>query len=277
MASSLWRRRPWNWVLLLLVLALVVFVRRWVHHAQLESVSVIVPPDLSAADVVRAPAPIIVQRMALDVRDVLSPAQRPRLAVLTFDDGPFAVTTPVLLAQLQALHVPAVFFLIGNDAQQQPALAQRLERGGMELGNHTLTHPQLEGMPLFAQQAEIAGGEQQIESVTGTRPRYFRPPHGSYDAATIEAARAQRQTVALWDVDPGDWRSISAQDIISNVEEHARAPAVILLHNGKQATIEALPPIVAAYQAAGFQFVTLSELQRRVPLAAINDPIKIAL
>ena len=173
--------------------------------------------------------------------------------------------------------MPAVFFLIGDDAQQQPALAQRLVRSGMELGNHTLSHPQLVGMPFFQQQAEIAGGALRIESVTGAKPHYFRPPHGNYDAATIAAARAQRQTVALWDVDPGDWRSIGVDDIVSNVERHARAPAVILLHNGKQATIEALPRIVAAYRAAGFRFVTLSELQRLAPLDAINDPVKIDL
>ncbi|MDQ6825057.1 MAG: hypothetical protein M3007_06300, partial [Candidatus Eremiobacteraeota bacterium] len=84
-------------------------------------------------------------------------------------------------------------------------------------------------------------------------------------------------TMALWDVDPGDWRNIKADDISTNVEQHARAPAVILLHNGKRATIEALPRIVARYRAAGFTFVTLSELQRRVPLSVINDPITVAL
>ncbi len=270
-------KRPLAWALVLLALVLIVLARRWVHHAQLEAVPVIVPADASAADIVHPPAGVIVRRMALDVTDALTRPKRPRLAVLTFDDGPYPVTTPLLLARLQALKVPAVFFLIGADARQQPALAQRVTGLAMELGNHTLTHPELAGLPLAAQLAEIEGGAAQLRSITAVTPHYFRPPHGNYDAATIVAARAQNQTVALWDVDPGDWRNIKADDISNNVERHARAPAVILLHNGKRATIEALPRIVAGYRAAGFTFVTLSELQRRVPLSVINDPIKVAL
>ena len=272
------RRRPWLWLPILLVVAVaVVLLRRWVHHAQLESVSVIVPDDVAAVDVVHPPAGTIARRMLLDVEETFAPPSRPRLAVLTFDDGPFPVTTPLLLAQLQALQVPADFFLIGDDARQQPALAQSLATGSVELGNHTLTHPELPGRTLFEQQAEIAGGALEIARVTGAQTQYFRPPHGNYDAITIRAARAQRQTVALWDVDPGDWRTITPQAIIENVEGRARAPAVILLHNGKLATVQALPAIVDAYRAAGYRFVTLSELQRQVPLDAINDPVKVKL
>ena len=271
-------RGPLTWALVVIALLLVIFAgRRWVHHAQLESIPVIVPDDLSAGDVVHPPAGAIARRMLLDVRDAFSRPVRPRLAVLTFDDGPFPVTTPLLLAQLQGLNVPAVFFLIGNDSRQQPALAQRLAAEKMELGNHTLSHPELAGLPAGQQLAEIAGGKMEIRLVTGVKTRYFRPPHGNFDATTIDAARAQAQTVALWDVDPGDWRNISADVIIANVTQRARAPAVILMHNGKFATIEALPRIVAAYRAAGFTFVTLSELQRRLPLTAINDPVKVAL
>jgi peptidoglycan/xylan/chitin deacetylase (PgdA/CDA1 family) len=58
---------------------------------------------------------------------------------------------------------------------------------------------------------------------------------------------------------------------------HARAPAVILLHNGSVATIDALPAIVNSYRAAGFEFVTLSDLVRRVPLDEINTPVAVAV
>ncbi|MDQ6781350.1 MAG: polysaccharide deacetylase family protein [Candidatus Eremiobacteraeota bacterium] len=270
-------RRPRTWALLLLTLILVLALRRWVHHAQIESMSVIVPDDVSATDVAHPSPGRLLQRMTLDVQDIMSRPQRPRLAVLTFDDGPYPVTTPLLLAQLQALHAPAVFFFIGDDARRQPAIAQRAAIPGIEIANHTLTHPQLVGMSVADQAIEVTEGASTIAQVSARATRYFRPPHGNYDAATIEAARGAHQTVALWDVDPGDWRMLTADQIVSSVRTHARAPAVILLHNGKQATIEALPRIVAAYRQAGFTFVTLSELQRRVPLAAINDPERLSI
>jgi peptidoglycan/xylan/chitin deacetylase (PgdA/CDA1 family) len=270
-------RRPLAWVLVLCIAAAVVFVRRWVHHAQLESTPVIVPPDAAASDVIHPPPREIVQRMLLEAKETVAPPQRPRLAVLTFDDGPFPVTTPLLLAQLKALDVPAVFFLIGRDAQAQPAIAQRIGAAGIEIGNHTLTHPEMSQLDAAAQMEEIEAGARQIQALTGQAPKYFRPPHGNYNAATIGAARRLGETIVLWDVDPGDWRSLSADAIAASVISRARSPAVILLHNGKLATVEALPRIVRAYRAAGFQFVTVSQLQQRLPLASINDPIRVTV
>ena len=270
-------RRPFFWALLIGAAVLVIFLRRWVHHAQLESVPVIVPPDVAAADVVAPPASVIVRRMLLDVHDLVAPPKRPRLAVLTFDDGPFPVTTPLLLAQLRALRVPAVFFVIGRDAQEQPAITVRARAAGIELGNHTQTHPEMSALDAREQANEVAGGVRSIVELTGERARYFRPPHGNYNATTVDVAQGQGEVVTLWDVDPGDWRSLTAEQIAESVRKHARSPAVILLHNGKQATIEALPRIVREYRNAGFEFVTLSELQRRLPLDAINDPIRVQM
>lgn len=272
-----WWGRPWIWVALLLLAAAIVFVRRWVHHAQLESIPIIVPLQMPAADVISPPAGMVARRMLREAEEALAPRRRPRLAVLTFDDGPFPVTTPVLLLQLRALNVPAVFFFIGRDALEQPAIASRAAAWGMEIGNHTSTHPEMALLTPHDQAREIEQGAAQILAVTGQRPSFFRPPHGNYDAATIDAARAARQTMVLWDIDPGDWRSVPAAAIVSNVVAHAKTPAVILLHNGREATIEALPQIVQAFRHGGFQFVTLSELQRRLPLDAINDPLQVRL
>lgn len=265
------------WVALVVLLAAVIFVRRWIHHAQLELVPVIVPQDEPAADVLSPPARAVTQRMLRELREAFNPPARPRLAVLTFDDGPFPVTTPLLLSQLRALKVPAVFFLIGRDAAEQPAITVRIAAAGVELGNHTNTHPEMARLSAREQAKEIELGQHEIVNLTGRRPMFFRPPHGNYSADTIDAARAQGETMVLWDVDPGDWRSIGAQEIVANVIRQARSPAVILLHNGKQSTVEALPSIVRAYRAAGFEFVTLSELERRLSLDAINDPLRVAL
>ncbi len=270
-------RRLLPWVAALVALVLIIFLRRWVHHAQLELVPVIVPPNVSASDVLSPPAGTIARRMIQDVNDMIAPPSRPRLAVLTFDEGPFPVTTPLLLAQLRALEVPAVFFLIGRDADEQPALTVRAQAAGIELGNHTQTHPEMILLSIAQQSLEINEGARTIFGLTGKRPIYFRPPHGAFNAATIDAARADGDTIALWDIDPGDWRSLTADRIADDVLAHARSPAVILLHNGKFATVEALPRIVRAYRAAGFEFVTLTQLQARLSLGQINDPLRLSL
>jgi peptidoglycan/xylan/chitin deacetylase (PgdA/CDA1 family) len=259
-------------IALALLAAVVILVRRWAHHAQLELVPVIVPESMDAKDVVRPPVSIVIARMLQDVRDLTAPPQRPRLAVLTFDDGPYPVTTPVLIAQLRALHVPADFFLIGNDALRQPAISASVSAAGIGIGNHTFSHPELTTLTAAAQQDEIRNGGAAIFATTGKSATYFRPPHGNYNEDTIRAARMVGETTVLWDVDPGDWRTLTPDEIAALVTEQAKAPALILLHNGKEATIEALPRIVKAYRDAGFTFVSLAELQRRVPLDDINTP-----
>jgi|HubBroStandDraft_4_1064222.scaffolds.fasta_scaffold260517_2 peptidoglycan/xylan/chitin deacetylase (PgdA/CDA1 family) len=271
------RRVLWIAVAAILVAATIVGGRRWVHHAQLELVPVIIAPGTDAQAVLAPSSGAIVARMTEDVRDALERPARPRLAVLTFDDGPYPVESSALVAQLAAQRVPADFFLIGDDVRTQPAIGMRIRDAGVEIGNHSLTHPEMAALTYDRQAAEVTGGADVLRTVLGTTARYFRPPHGNYDASTLRAAWASGESVALWDIDPGDWRSLTADEIVTLVVGQARAPAVIILHNGKDATIDALPRIVAAYRAAGFEFVTLSELERRVPLDVINDPEKIAL
>jgi peptidoglycan/xylan/chitin deacetylase (PgdA/CDA1 family) len=128
---------------------------------------------------------------------------------------------------------------------------------------------------LPAQLEEIADGAVLIRRASGRQPSYFRPPHGNWDANTLTAARAANETMVLWDVDPGDWRRVSPQAIVDNVTQHARSPAVILLHNGSEPTIEALPAIVTAYRRAGYTFVTISQLQQKLTLDEINDPVAV--
>ena len=235
------------------------------------------PRDAVASDIAH-PAPfVIARRMAQDLREFITPSNRARYAVLTFDDGPFPVTTPALLDQLYRLSVPADFFLIGRDAEQQPAIARRVPADVNEIGNHTMSHPEMPTLMLAAQLEEIADGAVTIRRATGSQPSYFRPPHGRWDANTLSAAHAANETVVLWDIDPGDFRRVSAQAITDNVTQYARSPAVILLHNGSEPTIEALPAIVGEYRRAGYTFVTLSQLQQKLTLDEINDPIKVQL
>ena len=66
--------------------------------------------------------------------------------ILTFDDGPNAKYTPKILDILEKEKVPATFFLIGENAEANIPLVQRINRMGFEIGNHTFTHGNLAKM-----------------------------------------------------------------------------------------------------------------------------------
>ncbi|MDQ1472546.1 MAG: peptidoglycan-N-acetylglucosamine deacetylase, partial [Bryobacterales bacterium] len=64
-----------------------------------------------------------------------------KVLCLTFDDGPDPQFTPRILDILKSRHVPATFFVVGLNAENNPELIKREYADGHELGNHTYWHP----------------------------------------------------------------------------------------------------------------------------------------
>ncbi|TYC11061.1 polysaccharide deacetylase family protein [Actinomadura syzygii] len=119
--------------------------------------------------------------------------------VLTFDDstpGHFALDaagnpkpdTAVAIILRVAQENPgfrptATFYLnkelFGMDDTQAPAGLNWLRRHGFELGNHTVSHPSLAGMPEKRVQDEIGGMEDRIVRLTGAHTTTFAYPFGA--------------------------------------------------------------------------------------------------
>lgn len=206
-------------------------------------------------------------------------AGRPRLIALTFDDGPYPVFTPMLLDVLHDLHVPATFFLIGQDAQQWPELTRRIETDGNEIADHTYTHPNLDQESADEVRREILTGGQTLWALSGdpATKTLMRPPHGRYTEATLQVAQSLGYDVVLWTDDSGDWRTVTVPQLQRHLLMHATAPEIVLLHSGKLATIEALPYVVSRFKAAGYRFVTVGELLKMVQTGDINHPLRRAV
>jgi peptidoglycan-N-acetylglucosamine deacetylase len=260
-----------------LIAAVVVYagVRLW--HSSTERLQpALIVRGADAAALIRPP---LRERLAALLGRGRPPAARPRLVALTFDDGPYPVTTPLLLQELHDLGVPATFFLIGRDAEQFPELARAIAAPGNEIGDHTLTHPNLDELAPGAVTDELRGGEASLERIApqSSERVLFRPPHGRYTLATVRAAQSAGFDTVLWNDDPGDWRAVPPETLVAHVLQHATAPEIVLLHDGRTATVAALPHIVARYRAAGYRFVTVGELLRRVPPVDLNHPEHVTL
>jgi peptidoglycan/xylan/chitin deacetylase (PgdA/CDA1 family) len=201
---------------------------------------------------------------------------RPKLIALTFDDGPYAVDTPLLLDVLDDLHVAATFFLIGRDGEQYPELVERIAARGDEIGDHTLTPPNVDQLDDAAVRREIDGGAAELEKFVRDPAlrTMLRPPHGRYREATLRVAQSAGYDVILWNDDPGDWRHVDAAALEAHILAHATAPEILLLHSGRIATVEMLPDVVARFRAAGYRFVTVGALLRSVGPDELNHPAK---
>ena len=200
---------------------------------------------------------------------------RPKLIALTFDDGPYPIYTPLLLDELHALHVQATFFLIGRDAQQWPEITRRIVLDGNEVGDHTYSHPDLDHETPAQVREEVLKGRDVLFALTGDPSvrDLMRPPHGRYTMTTLRTITQLGYDVVLWTDDSGDWRTLTPQHIANELLRGATAPDIVLMHNGKLATIEALPTVVEHFRRAGYQFVTISQLLHQVKPGAINHPV----
>jgi peptidoglycan/xylan/chitin deacetylase (PgdA/CDA1 family) len=196
----------------------------------------------------------------------------PKLVALTFDDGPYPVDTPALLAALRAVHVPATFFVIGRDAEQYPGLVRAIAAAGNELANHTETHPNLDQRSDADVAHELVAAAATLIALAPdpAERRYFRPPHGRFRPATLRVAQRNGYETILWTDDPGDWRNIGAEAIVAHVVRYATSPEIVLFHSGHPATTRALRDLVERYRAAGYAFVTVGELLDRVTPDQLN-------
>ncbi len=195
---------------------------------------------------------------------------------LTFDDGPDPIWTAKILDVLKAKGVPGTFFIIGENAAAHPDLVRRMIVEGHDVGNHTYTHPNIAEIPTVVAKLELNATQRLFEALTGRSLRLFRPPYlGDAEPTTsdevLPVALAQEMgytTVGLH-IDPDDWQRPPAKEIVDRVLKQLADPDpdvsgnIILLHDSggdRAQTVAALPGIIDALRAKGYQFVTVAAL-----------------
>lgn len=212
------------------------------------------------------PTPFVVQRTGA----------RDKLVSLTFDDGPDPTWTPKILAILEKYHVPATFFIVGENGVGNRGLLQRMVADGDEIGNHSYTHPNMAEEAEAGVKIELNATQRLIEAFTGRSTRLFRAPYfGDAEPTTADElgpamiAQQQGYTVVGLHVDPGDWKRPGADAIVertlAGVAEATpdRSTNIVLLHDGggdRAQTVMALPRIIEGLEKAGYRIVPTSTL-----------------
>ena len=214
-------------------------------------------------------------RRVLGYTSYISVGSRRRKDVaLTFDDGP-SPFTPQVLAILRREHVPATFFEIGRQAQAFGALTRTESRDGDAVGDHTQTHPLLSRLAPAAQETEILSAAGHIRAAGAAAPLLFRPPYGSFNAATLDVARRAGMLMVLWTVDTKDFSRPGVARIVYTALSGARPGAIVLMHDGggqRSQTVAALPRIIEGLKRRGFHPVTVPRLVADDPPAPGQPP-----
>ncbi len=191
---------------------------------------------------------------------------RPQVA-LTFDDGPHPEYTLRIVEVLARHQARATFFFVGRHALELPEVAREVARAGHCVGTHTFSHPHLWTLGPGATWREVAAGVDAVQQATGLRPRYFRPPWGTFNLAALHACRALALVPVLWTVrgEGYRWRP-TADEMVREVVRRAHPGAVVNLHDRggfpdtPARVLAALPGILRGLRSRGLQPVSLDEL-----------------
>jgi peptidoglycan-N-acetylglucosamine deacetylase len=246
-----------------------------------------------------------------------------KLIALTFDDGPRPYVlfgtkgdhpAPGLVDILDHNGVKATFFVVGwrlspktwGEAKHEENIgvscldaAGQLIRRGHELEDHTYSHMEL-------RTAERKNGEQwvmhdvdrgaaAIKAVTGSQPRYVRPPDW---IITSDARRdmekqgyriltiSSENPMAVRDVNSLDYlcagrnpvgcpKPSLVDGVLKQIEQRERKGTYthILAFHELSTTTAAMPRLISDLKARGYRFVTLTEYMKLVG-AKSGEPLK---
>ena len=197
---------------------------------------------------------------------------RDKEVVLTFDDGPWPGNTAAVIKALADECLKATFFEIGEHATWHPEITKQVVAAGMTLGTHTWSHKDLARNP-YAKDIELAKTEIEMgfsavnrAAGPGKVAPFFRFPALQHPPQLLSYLAERNIGVFSTDIDSRDFKLHKPEDVIKSVmnqlEKHGKG--IILMHDFKQHTAEAMPELIRQLKAGGYKVVHM------VPKGAVS-------
>ncbi|RGF20789.1 polysaccharide deacetylase family protein [Firmicutes bacterium AM10-47] len=181
--------------------------------------------------------------------------QRPMIA-LTFDDGPGEYTEELINCLVEN-NAKATFFMLGQNVEAYPEIAKELSDAGMELGNHSYSHPDLVTIGADAAAQQVSNTDAALKTATGFEATVMRPPGGSFNDSVKAAID---HPLIIWSIDTRDWATKSEDQTYQVVMDNAQDGSVVLMHDIHEWSVKAAIRMIPDLIAKGFKLVTVSEL-----------------
>ena len=188
---------------------------------------------------------------------------RDKEVVLTFDDGPWPGNTPAVLKALTDECLKATFFEIGEHATWHPEITKQVIAAGMTVGTHTWSHKDLARNPyakdIEQAKAEIEMGNSAVHLAAGGGKiaPFFRFPALQHPPQLMSYLAERNIGVFSTDIDSRDFKLHKPEDVIKSVmsqlEKHGKG--IILMHDFKHHTAEAMPELIRQLKAGGYKVV----------------------
>lgn len=184
-----------------------------------------------------------------------------KVVALTFDDGPDADSTSRVLDLLKRYDVRATFFVVGEQARQNPELIHRMVAEGHTVANHSYYH--LPQSTLWSSQRyteELFRCNDVVARLTGLRMRLYRPPFGVTNPPIARAVKNLGLIPVGWSVRSLDTITKNRDRVVDRVMRGLRGGDVILLHDRLENSEELLEKLLTALRTQHYTTATVDEL-----------------
>lgn len=165
--------------------------------------------------------------------------------LLTFDDGPHPVYTPLILDLLDQYQAKAIFFVIGEHAEKSPLLLEEIKSRGHIIACHTWSHAHL--FDIFSVKkmvAEVEKTNQLIEQIIGEKPQLFRPPFGITNPRIAKLIKKTGMKSVSWSFRSFDGGKRKNEYILKAIEKEIKGGEILLFHDNRLRTIELLQQVL---------------------------------
>ena len=181
----------------------------------------------------------------------------PKIAYLTFDDGPNKYTSQILniLKQKQG---KATFFVIGGKASHYPQTMKRFIQEGHYIGLHSMSH---DVKRLYTGDPSVLITEMEqarsiVRHIANFDTHLVRVPYGSmpYLKKNYRDALVSAQ-YKMWDwtIDTYDWKSYhNPSAILERVMNQSDEQVEVILMHDSSVTVKILPKVIDYLKAKGY-------------------------
>jgi len=186
-----------------------------------------------------------------------------KVLALTIDDAPDSSLTPRILDVLAENRIHATFFVLGQHIGGNEELIARMKDEGHELGNH-LTRDEA---TILLSEEEFAQQLKEVAQLIGpfAETKWCRPGSGWFSPDMVKIAHDQGYRCCLGSLYPFDNKLRKPEWIREMVTDRMFPGAILVLHEGgpeREYIVPLLAELIPELKAAGYEFLTLSEIQK---------------
>ena len=185
-----------------------------------------------------------------------------KVVAFTFDDGPKAANTNLLLDELEKRNYKVTFFVVGYLADANRDVIKREYDLGHNVGTHTWAHKYLQQFKkdVEGMKESVISADNVVADVTGQPVKYFRPPGGIINETILNNID---HPFIMWSVDTRDWEKRDTElDAMAAVTSTKKTGDIVLFHDAHAPSIPGAIQAMDILAYDNFEFVNLDTLTR---------------